>query len=108
VVGRSPKQKPQGSPIRGSAAISRRFPGVASRESLTQAREAAEEVRKLLRAGLDPVDEGRARRERVRAAEAKEWLPLWLFVLALCGRHRPILDLLPSLLYRGRQLVHVL
>ena len=24
------------------------------------------------------------------------------------GRHRPILDLLPSLLYRGRQLVHVL
>ena len=24
------------------------------------------------------------------------------------GRYRPILDLLPSLLYRGRQLVHVL
>jgi integrase len=41
-------------------------------ESLTQAREAAQEARKLLRAGLDPVDEGRARRERARAAEAKE------------------------------------
>jgi DNA-binding ferritin-like protein len=35
----------------------------AAGESLTQAREAAEEARKLLRAGLDPVDEGRARRE---------------------------------------------
>jgi integrase len=43
----------------------------AAGKSLTLAREAAEEARKLLRAGRDPVDEKRGARERARAEEAK-------------------------------------